>query len=84
MSSRQDRGLAPAIACIALGLAVAGYFVSQTLFNARTGVNTAEVKGLAERRVSADRANWQIRYTVTGSDASDMATLYARSESERD
>ncbi len=82
MSHSTDRSLALAIACIALGLAVAGYFVGQTLYNGQTGVNTAEVKGLAERRVSADRANWQIHYTVAGSDASDMATLYARSESE--
>ena len=82
MNTSSFRGLVAAAVCIATGLAAAGYFVGQTLYNARTGVNTAEVKGLAERRVMADRANWRIHYTVAGSDQSDMANLYARSEAE--
>ena len=82
MHTPSVRGVVTAAVCIAVGLAAAGYFVGQTLYNARTGVNTAEVKGLAERRVVADRANWRINYTVAGSDQSDMASLYGRSEAE--
>lgn len=68
---------------LAVGIAAAGYFIGQTLYNSRAGINTAEVKGLAERRVTADRAVWQIRYEVAGDDDSDMAELYARSEEQR-
>jgi hypothetical protein len=82
MIQSTTRNAVLAAICLAAGIAAAGHFVGQTLLNARTGVNTAEVKGLAERRVMADRAIWHIRYTVTGSDESDMAALYARSESE--
>jgi len=82
MNSSSYRGIVLAAFVIGAGMAASGYFVGQTLYNARTGVNTAEVKGLAERRVMADRANWRISYTVAGSDQADMASLYARSEAE--
>jgi uncharacterized protein len=65
---------------LSLALATAGYFVGQTLYNAKVGINTAEVKGLAERRVQADRAFWKIEYTVTGTGAVNMAKLYKQSE----
>lgn len=83
MSKPTERDLLIAALCLAIGIATAGYFIGQTLYNSRTGVNTAEVKGLAERRVMADRAIWRIQYTVTGDDAADMAELYARSEREQ-
>jgi hypothetical protein len=83
MRTSADRGLVAAAICLALGVAAAGYFIGQTLYNSRTAVNTAEVKGLAERRVLADRAIWRIRYTVTGSDADAVADLYARSEQQK-
>ena len=41
---------------IAIGIAAAGFFVSETLYKSKVALNTAEVKGLAERRVKADRA----------------------------
>ena len=65
---------------LALGLAGAGYFIGKTMYNANVGVNTAEVKGLAERRVVADRAYWKIQYTVTGMDKTEIAKLYEQSE----
>jgi len=68
---------------VAAGIAVGGYFVSHTLLNAKTGINTAEVKGLAERRVEADRANWKIRYTVTGSGTTEVSKLYERSDADQ-
>ncbi len=83
MRTSAERGLVAAAICLAIGVAAAGYFIGQTLYNSRTAVNTAEVKGLAERRVLADRAIWRIQYTVTGSDADAMADLYARSEQQR-
>lgn len=74
--------LIPAL-LLAAAIAAAGFFVSKTLYNAKVGINTAEVKGLAERRVEADRAFWRIQYTVTGDDESQIAELYERSESDR-
>jgi hypothetical protein len=66
-------------AIVALGIAGAGYFVSQTLYNAKVALNTAEVKGLAERRVEADRAFWNIQYTVAATNKSDIPKLYEES-----
>lgn len=65
---------------VAIGLALAGYFVSQTLYNAKVALNTAEAKGLAERRVTADRANWTIRFRLSGKKQSDVPSLYKQSE----
>lgn len=65
---------------VAIGLACAGYFVSQTLYNAKVALNTAEAKGLAEKRVIADRANWEIVFTVTGPSRSEIPGLYKQAE----
>ncbi len=65
---------------IALGLSVAGYFVSQTLYNAKVALNTAEAKGLAERRVISDRVNWKVLFTLTGAQRSDIPALYEEAE----
>jgi hypothetical protein len=74
--------LLPAIV-IAIGIAAAGYFIGQTMFNSKVGINTAEVKGLAERRVQSDRAFWRIQYTVSGRDADAIPELYDRSKADR-
>ncbi len=66
--------------CIALGLSVAGFFVSQTLYNSKVALNTAEVKGLAERRVKADRVNWTIGYKVVGTEKKEIPGLYNLAE----
>ncbi|MDH5455616.1 MAG: SIMPL domain-containing protein [Gammaproteobacteria bacterium] len=68
---------------LSLGIAAAGYFVGQTMYNSSVGINTAEVKGLAERRVEADRAFWRIQYTVTGRDEAAMQALYEKSKADR-
>lgn len=68
---------------IALGIAAAGYFVGQTMYNSSVGINTAEVKGLAERRVEADRAFWRIQYTVTGQDKTAIDKLYEESKDDQ-
>lgn len=74
--------LLPAIV-ISIGMAAAGYFIGQTMFNSKVGINTAEVKGLAERRVQSDRAYWQIQYTVSGQDKDAIAALYERSKADQ-
>jgi hypothetical protein len=58
MSQNLARLLAAAF--LAIGIALAGYFASQTIYKSRVAVNSAEVKGLAERIVDADQANWGI------------------------
>jgi len=68
---------------VSAGISTAGYFVGRTLYNAKVGINTAEVKGLAERRVQADRAYWKIKYTVSGSGAVQVAKLYEKSEADQ-
>ncbi len=74
--------LLPAVV-ISLGIAAAGYFIGQTMFNSKVGINTAEVKGLAEQRVQSDRAFWQVRYTVSGDDKDAVPELYERSKSDQ-
>ena len=65
---------------IAIGIALGGYFVSKTMYNANVALNTAEAKGLAERRVKADRANWEIVYRVNGASKSEIPQLYKKAE----
>ncbi len=65
---------------IAVGLATAGYYVGQTLYNAKVALNTAEVKGLAERRVKADRVNWTVSHWVSGKSRGEIPTLYQQAE----
>jgi len=68
---------------VALGLSIAGYFIGNTLFKANTSVNTAQVKGLSERVVKADKAGWVIGYTLTADGAVDLAGLYKTSRSQQ-
>ena len=65
---------------MALGVTLAGYFVGQTMYNAKVALNTAEAKGLAERRVKADRASWVLSFQVSGPDRADIPKLYQMSE----
>ena len=83
MNKEDNGGLFFAGLFIAAGMMLAGYFVSQTLYNAKVALNTAEVKGLAERQVSADRANWEIRYTVTGANRNELPELYKKAEQQQ-
>lgn len=67
-------------ASIAVGMSLGGYFIGQTMYNARVAINTAEAKGLAERRVEANIANWDVKYLVTGKSKSELPKLYEMSE----
>lgn len=64
---------------VAAGLALAGYFVSTTLYKGRIAANAVTVKGFAERDVKADLALWQIGYSITGSN---LADAYQRSSDD--
>ncbi len=66
--------------CVAAGLTMGGYFVGQTLYNAKVAVNTAEAKGLSEKRVTADKANWEINFSVKGPTRDDVPNLYKKAE----
>ena len=49
------------------GVATGGFFISKTMVN-QALVDTAEVKGLAERAVKSDQAIWSIGYKVSNDD----------------
>ncbi|MGH1376457.1 MAG: SIMPL domain-containing protein [Alphaproteobacteria bacterium] len=68
---------------LSLGLASTGYFISQTMYNAKVALNTAEAKGLAEKRVQADRANWVIAFNVAGARNASVPALYKQSENHQ-
>jgi len=65
---------------VAAGIAIGGFFISKTLYNAKVALNTAEAKGLAERRVQSNRANWSIGFAVTGKSRDEIPNLYREAE----
>lgn len=65
---------------LACGLAVSGYFISQTLYNSEVAMNTAEVKGLAERQVKADMADWELYFTVSAGAKEALPKLYEEAQ----
>lgn len=71
--------------CLAAGIGAAGWFASQTIVNGRVAVNTATVKGLAEREVPADRATWTVflRSAARAKGNPDLPALYARIEAQQ-
>ncbi len=68
---------------LACGIALGGYFISQTMYIAKVALNTAEAKGLAERRVEADRAHWKIIFRVAGKRREQIPEIYAKSEKDQ-
>lgn len=68
---------------IAIGLSLGGYFISQTIYNSKVAMNTAEAKGLAERRVKANLANWTLSFKVESDASEDISTLYATAEAQQ-
>ncbi len=59
--------LLPAL-IVALGLAVAGYFVGDTFLKGKKFDRFVSVKGLSEREVPADMAVWPVNIVLTGND----------------
>lgn len=73
----------PAIICgivLASGITGAGYFIGQTMYNAKVALNTAEAKGLAERRVKANLVSWTLSFSVNSSHKTELPLLYKRAE----
>jgi len=77
--SHKNRFILPCFV-MSIGIALAGFFVSKTLYNAKVALNTAESKGLAERRVISDRANWKIGFSVGGKNRGEIPALYNEAE----
>jgi len=61
------------------GTAAGGYLLGQGIITARISDRSVVVKGLAEKEVRANLANWSIRYTATG-DA--LETVQAKVEAD--
>lgn len=80
MTNKNSSGLSFLGIFLAMGIASGGYFIGQTLYNAKIALNTAEVKGLAERRVKADRVNWSLTFSVAGKNREQIAELYKIAE----
>lgn len=59
---------------VALGVALAGYFVADALRDVKASQRYVTVKGLSEREVRANLAMWPIVFRVTGND---LASLQA-------
>jgi len=53
---------------LAVGIAVAGFFVSQGLLHLHGGERAVSVRGVSEREVQADMAVWSLTFTVTDND----------------
>lgn len=65
---------------ICTGMAAAGYFIGQTIYNADVALNTAQAKGLAERRVKSDRAHWDIALSLSTAEKAGIPKLYSQIE----
>lgn len=53
---------------LALGLVVSAYLLTQTMKDIRSAGQTIRVKGYSETRVTSDRASWEGRFVVRGTD----------------
>jgi len=63
-----DRDRAGAAIFLAVGIALAGWFVGRGFEQGRAADRFVTVKGVAERDVSADTALWRLRFVSTGND----------------
>jgi uncharacterized protein len=64
---------------LALGWTLGGLFIGHGFASGRARDRYVEVKGLAEREVTADLALWPLRYVTTGDDLSVAQTQITRS-----
>lgn len=67
---------------LAVGIALAGWFVGHGFLRGRMASRYVEVKGLAEREVAADLARWPLRFVSTGDDLSVAQAEIARDTRE--
>lgn len=71
-SSTRIRGVLVPAALLAVGIAAAGWFIGDGLFEARATDRYVTVRGLSERDVAADLVIWPIVFTVTSDDLSTL------------
>lgn len=57
---------------LALGVAIAGYFIGDTLYKTKRLGNTVTVKGLAEQSAKSDLAIWNLSFSVTGGELQEV------------
>ncbi|HLR33060.1 MAG TPA: SIMPL domain-containing protein [Fodinibius sp.] len=57
---------------IAIGLALAGWFIGDGFMEGRSGDRHVTVKGVSERDVTADMALWPIRFVSAGNNLDDV------------
>lgn len=57
---------------LSIAIVIAGFFISRTYLAGKRLDQTVEVKGLAEREVSADLATWPLQLTVSGNELSKL------------
>jgi hypothetical protein len=57
---------------VAVGLAVAGYFIGQGISERNAGRRIISVKGLSEREVPASVATWTIGYSANGNELGEI------------
>lgn len=67
-------------ALLAVGMALAGWFVGTSLVESRKPLRVVTVKGLSEREVEANLGFWPIRFVATGATLEDARAGLERSE----
>lgn len=65
---------------VAVGIALAGWFVGTSLVESRQPLRTVTVKGLSERSVQADLGFWPVRFVATGATLEAARSSLERSE----
>jgi len=70
--STRIRGVLVPASLLAVGIAAAGWFIGDGLFEARATDRYVTVRGLSERDVAADLVIWPIVFTVTSDDLSTL------------
>lgn len=58
--------------CVALGPAIAGFFIYKGILEAKQSDRYVTVKGLVEKIEKADRGTWEISFKVSGNDLNQL------------
>lgn len=59
---------------LAIGVAIAGYWIGQGIINFKRGDRIVLIKGIAEREVKSDLAVWSLNFRNSGSDLAQLNT----------
>jgi len=81
---KEGRYLFFSAVAIAIGIGAAGHFIGDTIYRSKIGMNTAQAKGLAERKVKANLGTWSVRFSVTGKTAEEVPGLYVTAERQQE